>query len=192
MQLNEDSDRHWPHVVRLTLHLRQHLFRLIGYAVARLFSLQMPQITRAIRYFRTGLVITRLIPAYVAFGTLKHLVPLRWLVRCAWCPPAGPRDREAERRLGASVLRLSQLMGLPDRDCFQRSLLLYRLLSRAGANPILVVGFRRMDGRILGHAWVIVDDHAIFESAADLSRFSPVVCFGARGALQLSDPMLAV
>ena len=59
-------------------------------------------------------------------------------------PPAGPRDHKVERRLAASVLRLSQLLSLSDRDCLQRSLLLYRLLSRAGANPILVIGFRRM------------------------------------------------
>jgi hypothetical protein len=133
---------------------------------------------------RNGLGVAQLLPAYVAFGVLKRFVPLRRLVRWAWTPPAGPRDRKVERRLAASVLRLSELLSLSDRDCLQRSLLLYRLLSRAGANPILVVGFRRMQGRILGHAWVIVDNHAILEPEADLLTFSPAFCFGIRGALQ--------
>jgi hypothetical protein len=88
-----------------------------------------------------------------------------------------------EGRLTAGVLRLSRLVGLPDRDCLQRSLLLYRVLSRAGADPKLVVGFNRMDNRILGHAWVIVDGHAINEHETDLLRFTPALSFGAQGAL---------
>jgi hypothetical protein len=123
------------------------------------------------------------------FGLLKHLVPLRLLARWAWCRPGGwrDRDRDGERRLHRRVIRLGQLVGLPDRDCLQRSLLLYRALSRAGANPMLVVGFDRMNGRIFGHAWVVVDGHAVIESESDLLRFSPVVAFGWQGAL-LSPP----
>ena len=145
-------------------------------------------ITLTSNRFRTGLVVGRLLPAYVLLGLLKHLLPLRWLARWAWCPPAGPRDREAERRLVASVLRLSQLTGLPDRDCLQRSLLLYRVLSRAGADPTLVIGFHRMNDRILGHAWVIVDGHTVIEPAADLLRFSPTLGFGFGGALLPAPP----
>ena len=132
---------------------------------------------------RAGLVMSWLLTAFVLLGVLKHLLPIRWLARWAWCPPTGPRDRAAERRLAASVLRLSQLTGLPDRDCLQRSLLLYRVLSRAGANPSLVVGFRRIDGRILGHAWVIVDGHTVIETEPDLLGFSPAFGFGPRGTL---------
>jgi hypothetical protein len=109
------------------------------------------------------------------------MVPLQRLVRLAWCPPACRRDHEAERRLLASVLRLSQLVGLFDRDCLQRSLLVYRLLSRSGADPHLFIGFRRKDGRLLGHAWVIVEGNAIFESEADLLTFSPAISFAMRG-----------
>src|SRR5262249_31997015 len=91
--------------------------------------------------------------------------------------------------LTASVLRLSQLTGLPDRDCLQRSLLLYRVLSRAGAEPTLVVGFDRIDGRILGHARVTTDGHAVIEREADLLRFSPTFSFGTRGALLLQPTL---
>jgi hypothetical protein len=79
------------------------------------------------------------------------------------------------------VLRLSQLTGLPDRDCLQRSLLLYRVLSRAGAAPTLVIGFRRINGGILGHAWVVVDNQPVIEEA-ELLQYSPAFGFGARGA----------
>ena len=87
---------------------------------------------------RTVLDGSRIVPAYVLLGLLKHLVPLRWLAKWAWCDKAGPRDRLAERRLTANVLRLSKLLRIADRDCLQRSLLLYRLLSAAGADPELV------------------------------------------------------
>src|SRR5262245_48657412 len=112
----------------------------------------------------TGLVLGRLLPAFLLLGLLKHLVPLRWLARWAWCVPSGPRDREAERRTIARVVRLSRLIGQLDRGCLQRSLLLYRVLSRAGADPALVVGFGRMDGRTRGHAWVVVDGEALTEA----------------------------
>jgi len=132
---------------------------------------------------RTVLDGFHIVPAYVLLGLLKHLVPLRWLAKWTWCEKAGPRDRLAERRLAANVLLLSKLLRIADRDCLQRSLLLYRLLSAAGADPELVVGFREQDGKIIGHAWVLVDDMSLVEPESDLVRFSPVLRFGARGAL---------
>ena len=42
------------------------------------------------------------------------------------------------------------------------------------------VGFREQDGKIIGHAWVLVDDVSIVEPESDLLRFSPVLRFGAR------------
>ncbi len=138
-------------------------------------------------------MVGRLLPAYLLLGLLKHFVPLRWLARWVWCPPAGRRDREAERHLAASVFRLSQLVGLPDRDCLQRSLLLYRVLSRAGAEPKLVVGFDHVAGRIVGHAWVIIDGHTVSEPQIDLLRYSPAFSFGSQGMLlsQWSDSRAA-
>ena len=122
-------------------------------------------------------------PAYLLLGVLKHIVPLRWLAKWAWCNKNVPRDRLSERRITAIVLRLSQFMRLSDRDCLQRSLLLYRLLSRAGAEPTLVLGFQEREGKIVGHAWVLVDGRAIIESEAELLRFSPVLRIGPRGVV---------
>ena len=113
-----------------------------------------PRVSNQIRTVLDG---CRIVPAYVLLGLLKHLVPLRSLAKWTWCETTGPRDRVAERRLTANVLRLSKLLRIADRDCLQRSLLLYRLLSAAGADPELVVGLREQDGKIIGHAWVLVD-----------------------------------
>jgi hypothetical protein len=68
-------------------------------------------------------------------------------------------------------------------------LLLYRVLSRAGADPTLVVGFHRSNGRICGHAWVTVDGRTVIEPEAELVRFSAAACFGLRGALDPSRPV---
>ena len=140
-------------------------------------------IPRASRQIRTVLDGFRIVPAYVLLGLLKHLVPLRSLAKWTWCEKASPRNRLAERRLTANVLRLNKLLRIADRDCLQRSLLLYRLLSAVGADPELVVGFCEQDGKIIGHAWVLVDEVSIIEPQSDLVRFSPVFRFGARGAL---------
>jgi transglutaminase superfamily protein len=140
----------------------------------------IPHVSNRLRTVLDGF---RIVPAYVLLGLLKHLVPLRSLAKWTWCEKAGPRDPVAERRLTANVLRLSKLLRIADRDCLQRSLLLYRLLSAVGADPELVVGFREQDGKIIGHAWVLVDDVSIVEPESDLVRFAPVLRFGARGAL---------
>jgi transglutaminase superfamily protein len=137
-------------------------------------------IRQASNRLATGLILVRLLPVYVLLGLLKHLVPLTWLARWAWCPPVGPRDHAAERRLIARVLRLSRLTGLFDRDCLQRSLLLYRVLSRSGAAPMLLIGFRRTDRQILGHAWVVIDGQPVIEHAS-LLQFSAAFGFGVQG-----------
>jgi len=139
-----------------------------------------PRVSNQIRTVLDG---CRIVPAYVLLGLLKHLVPLRSLARWTWCETTGPRDRLAERRLTANVLRLSKLLRIADRDCLQRSLLLCRLLSAVGADPELVVGFREQDGKIIGHAWVLVDGKSLVEPESDLVRFSPILRFGTRGAL---------
>jgi hypothetical protein len=140
-------------------------------------------IVRAVRRVRLCLVMGKLLPGYLLLGLLKHLVPISWLARWAWRRPAGRRDYEQERRLKLGVLRLSQMIGLPDRDCLQRSLLLYRALSRAGAEPILVLGLKRVNDRTLGHAWVLVDDRPLLDSDADLRSFAPALSFGRCGKL---------
>jgi Transglutaminase-like superfamily len=142
--------------------------------------------TIALRRLRIAVVVGRLFPVYALLGLLEHLVPLRQLARSTWRHPIARRDRKNERRLAASVSQLSKLVG--DRDCLQRSLLLYHIMSRAGADPMLFIGFDQTNGRLLGHAWVTIDGRPIIEPEDEVLRFSPVFSFGARGALLAVQP----
>ena len=132
---------------------------------------------------RTALTVAKLLPAYLLFGLFKHVVPLQRLVRWASSSPIASRDPAAERRFSEAVLRLSSLIGRHDRDCLQRSLLLYRVLSRNGADPVLVIGVDRSNGKFLGHAWVTVDGCTLIEREADLVRFTELFQFSSRGTL---------
>src|SRR4030095_11272324 len=53
----------------------------------------------------TGLALARLIPAYVAFGLLKHVVPMASLARFAWREPTIVRDEDSQRRAVARGVR---------------------------------------------------------------------------------------
>jgi hypothetical protein len=123
----------------------------------------------------------RLLPRYALLAVLKHLVPIRTLARWSWRTPGTPLPGPALDRLIARVVRLSDVVGLFDRDCLQRSLLLYGELARACANPSLMVGFRRERGRLEGHAWVEVDGKPVAELAQPLETFQVALSFGAHG-----------
>jgi Transglutaminase-like superfamily len=88
-----------------------------------------------------------------------------------------------EQRAVAAVVRLSRLP-LPDRNCLRRSLTLYRELSHWGARPNLVVGFRRTDGRLVGHAWVVSDGQVVADDERDVAQFLETCRFGERGAIR--------
>jgi hypothetical protein len=140
------------------------------------------------------LALGRLVLWHVTFGIVKHLRPLPWLAKWAWRSPiwygdrGGPDASAARKILVGRVLRAAQLAGVRDRDCLQRSLVLYRELSRMGANPTLVVGFRRSGDALLGHVWVLSEGQIVAESARDLAAFTPVCQFGRDGRL---SPALA-
>jgi hypothetical protein len=138
--------------------------------------------TSAIRMADTGIKVALYAAACLALGAAKRLVPLPMLVRMLWRDAAGTRDPAREAREVAVALTASRWTGVRGRDCLQRSLLLYHLLSRAGADPVLVVGFRKRDDGIEGHAWVRVDGRAVADAEAGLSEFTPFVAFGARGS----------
>lgn len=97
--------------------------------------------------------MVRLLPAYLAYGILKRFVSFPRLARSAWRPArAGDADRGP--RAIAAITRLSHRLSRGERDCLQRSLVLFRELSRAGADPVLMMGFRRSATGVEGHAWV--------------------------------------
>ena len=135
------------------------------------------------RRLATSLAISQLLPMYILFGLLKHLVPLRALARLAWRDPVDGRDPERERLTVARIVKTRRLFPLWDGDCVQKSLLLYRELSGAGADPVLAVGFRRLNGRVEGHAWILVDGVAVDDRLAADGAFTSSFSFGRRGGL---------
>jgi len=118
----------------------------------------------------------------VLLPLLKRLVPLRRLARVAWARSDRTREPRREReivRLSAALPRLR----LPRREanCLERSLLAYRFLAQANADPTLVVAVRRSDDAVVGHAWVTVDGLPVHEREAAVREFVPLVEFGRRG-----------
>jgi len=96
-----------------------------------------------------------------------------------WRPArASERDRERELRTAHLVRRLCRTSG---GNCLERSLILYRYLARANADPRLVVGMGKPD-EFIGHVWVTVDGRPLLDSPETLHAYTEVVRFGARGA----------
>jgi hypothetical protein len=90
-------------------------------------------------------------------------------------PRRTERNREREQRTIRIVSRLSRTSG---GNCLERSLVLYRYLARANADPQLVVGMARPN-EYLGHVWVTVDGRPLLETPETLSGYSKVVSFRA-------------
>jgi hypothetical protein len=140
---------------------------------------------RVSRHTLSGLaIVLRLAPVYAALGLAKHLVRVDRLARWAWRDPSGtPGTRPEQQRVVSLVLRLGSLLGQPDRDCLQRSLLIYRELSRLGEDPRLFVAFRHEGARLVGHAWVECDGRPVTTEAIDGRAFSATWTFGPGGRL---------
>jgi len=115
---------------------------------------------------------------------LKTIMPVGALARLMWAavgvePRCPERERVMIRLAGLIYRRRSH------RSCLERSLLLYRFLSSARANPQLIIGLKNLPKGWEGHAWVIVDDQPVGESVEALRGFAPLFLFGPDGKLQL-------
>ena len=125
----------------------------------------------------------RMVAWSAVLPALKHLVPLHVLTRLMW-----PRRQSATRAGRASTVtflagRIYRVRPFLRRDnCLERSLLAYRFLAREGARPRLVLGAKRSDGEIRGHAWVTVDGRPIMDGHHGLEQFTQLVEFGERGS----------
>lgn len=110
---------------------------------------------------------------------LKRTLPLPRLVRLM-CLPARTCERSSERELRTAciVRRLTRASG---GNCLERSLILYRYLGRANADPRLVVGMGKT-GEFLGHVWVTVDGRPLLDAPETLREYTEVVSFGPGGA----------
>jgi hypothetical protein len=115
---------------------------------------------------------------------LKRRLPLGRLVRLMW-KGAGARPvtavREARIAELARVVYRSEHVSRPG-NCLERSLVLYRYLSAAGADPQLVVGIRSGEAAVRGHAWVTVRGEPIEEAPSSLEGLTRLVSFRGDGS----------
>lgn len=140
-------------------------------------------IGRASRRWQHVRMTARLLSPYVAFALLKHVIPLPRLARWAWLRPVRTPDDGSRAVALQCAVRVRQWFGAERGDCLHGSLALYRVLSRAGANPTLVVGFRRDTAKLAGHAWIEIEGESVIEAPPRLSGFERACAFGPRGAL---------
>jgi hypothetical protein len=130
----------------------------------------------------TAAGVARLLPSYLAFGALRYLVPLPSLARWAWrSPRVAERDPGREQRIVARVTKLRRVLERARGDCLQSSLVLYRELSKAGANPTLIVGFEPSARGLAGHAWVVTDGVPVADRAESLAGLTPTLAYGRGG-----------
>ena len=117
---------------------------------------------------------------------LKFALPLPRLVRLlAAKPKRQDRDTDTERRIArlAAVLYGSDGVGVRD-NCLERSLVSYRFLGRANAQPQLVVGMRAQEADVVGHVWVTVDGRTIHDPPDSIRDMTPMMVFDESGTLK--------
>jgi hypothetical protein len=113
---------------------------------------------------------------------LKRVVPMKRLARVMWAETRGERNQERNREIARLSAALVRLRPKGSREnCLERSLLAYRFLSRAGAEPRLVLGVGRSGDGVVGHAWVTLDGEPIHDTQQAVSEFTPLIAFGAAG-----------
>jgi hypothetical protein len=135
-------------------------------------------------------LLVRILAWSVLLPVLKHLLALPTLARLLWAPAEG-KDRWPERE--QQIVRLAQWIyqwggGMAQRRCLERSLLIYRFLSMANANPLLVIGTRKAGPHLCAHAWVTVEGQPCGEAPAALEEFVPIITFGSGGRAQPPSP----
>jgi hypothetical protein len=126
----------------------------------------------------------RMIGWALVLPVLARLVPLPSLVRWLW---RGRTPRRRAQDVGRVALLARTIYGRkrPLRDnCLARSLLTYRFLSESNADVRLVVAVRP---GVEGHVWVTLHGQPVFEDAASLARFQPILVYGSEGRSERID-----
>jgi len=132
-------------------------------------------------------LLARMVAWAPGLPILKRVLPLPRLVALMDRPPHGhARDPALEQR----IVRMTRLVyrgrrGTFRDNCLERSLVTYRFLGRAGADPELVVAMSKRDGGVHGHVWVTVQGVPVHEDPADLEVYVPVMRFR-RGEIEPS------
>lgn len=127
----------------------------------------------------TASLLIRMAAWSLVLPVLKRLLPLPTLVRLMSGKGSGGPWDEYEEQVVRSARRVYRLRR--PGSCLERSLLAYRYLSNTNADPRLVIGVRRDDRDVIGHAWVLVDGLPLYESSASLEPFLSMVEFAPDG-----------
>jgi len=136
-----------------------------------------------------GWLLARMLAWRTALPLLKRRVPLAKLARLMWQEPGARIRGDRADRIPDLVQRLYRRIGVSEKGiCLERSLLTYRFLSGAGADPQLVIGIRPGDSTVVGHAWVVIDGEPLFEQPASVGEYASFFSFGRDGILDTSMP----
>jgi len=128
-------------------------------------------------------LLIRIVSWALVLPILKRIVPLKSLARFMWVPAKNERTQEQEKKI-ATLVRWLYRFVFPQKTCLERSLLLYRFLSRINSDPRLVTGMRRAEDQSWkGHAWILVGGKPFEESETSVEDFQTFTVFGAGGAM---------
>lgn len=136
-----------------------------------------------------SLLVAQLVIWRLSLPLLKHLIKLSTLAELMSSSPAAPLDESRRLQRVERVTRFAARGGrlLVSRNCLERSLLLYRLLSQADARPVLVLGARKDSPSVAGHAWVELDGVPLFEP--DRDAYVPILTFGLHGSVSRASEL---
>lgn len=114
---------------------------------------------------------------------LKRRMPLPRLVALMAAKGDPAASGRALRRVVFVVDAVLRLRG-GDRNCLERSLLLYRFLGAQERTPELRIGFVR-DGSasLVGHAWVTIDGEPVGEADHPSQLYDELLAFAGDGSL---------
>jgi hypothetical protein len=127
------------------------------------------------------LMVAQLTIWRISLPLLKRALSTSSLVDLMASPPARPLA-DANRRARIADITNAMATGgrvLVSTNCLERSLVLYRLLSQADANPVLVLGLRGNGASGSGHAWVELNGEPLGQQEGD--TYVPIVAFGRHG-----------
>jgi hypothetical protein len=133
---------------------------------------------------RDAWLLARMLGWSLLLPVLKRTVPLSRLVALLQLDAqVDRRDPQWEEQLSAMSDWVFRSRPRRSRDnCLDRSLVTYRYLGRAGAEPTIVVGVAKSaTDAITGHVWVTVDGEPVHDDIAGLANFVALTAFNAHG-----------
>ena len=150
------------------------------------FKRRFRRCLQLLRNPRDAWLMLRVVSWALVLPVLKRVVPLKKLAAVMWCHS---KTRLNEEQKVATIVRwIYRFLSPADRSCLQRSLILYRFLSKNNFDPLLITGMRKTpDQQWKGHAWVLVDRQPFEESFHSIQDYQPMIIFGRNGVMKQAD-----